>query len=77
VTPEAEILEDIAKEEPPVIVRRKRFEMIPMDELEAVEQMKLLGHDNFFIFFNIKSGVINILYRRRDNTYGLIEPLVR
>jgi putative sigma-54 modulation protein len=77
VTPEADILEDIAREEPPIIVRRKRFELIPMDELEAVEQMKLLGHDNFFIFFDIKSGVINVLYRRRDGTYGLIEPLVR
>jgi len=58
----------------PIIARRKEFILIPMDEFEAVEQMALLGHENFFIFFNANSNNINILYRRRDNTYGLIEP---
>ena len=61
----------------PVIARRKTFDLIPMAEEEAIEQMKLLGHDNFFIFYNVKLGAINVLYRRRDGTYGLIEPLVR
>jgi putative sigma-54 modulation protein len=60
----------------PVIARRKRFDVIPMDEVEAIEHMKLLGHDNFFIFCNAKSGAINVLYRRRDGTYGLIEPYI-
>ena len=60
----------------PVIARRKRFDVIPMDEIEAIEHMKLLGHDNFFIFCNAKSGAINVLYRRRDGTYGLIEPYI-
>ena len=64
-------------EEPPVIVRRKRFDLIPMAEEEAIEQMKLLGHDNFFVFYNVKAGTVNVLYRRRDGTYGLIEPRVR
>lgn len=64
-------------EEPPVIIRRKVFDLIPMAEEEAIEQMKLLGHDNFFIFFNVKASAINVLYRRRDGTYGLIEPNVR
>ncbi len=72
-----ELMEAIAQEEPPVIVRRKRFDLIPMDETEAVEQMKLLGHENFFIFFNVKTEKINVVYQRRDGTYGLIEPHVR
>lgn len=63
-------------EEESVIVRRKTFELIPMDEAEALEQMKLIGHDNFFIFFNVMSNSINILYRRRDGSYGLIEPKI-
>jgi len=74
---EAEFLTELEQEEPPVIVRRKVFDLIPMAEEEAVEQMKLLGHDNFFVFFNAKTGAVNVLYRRRDDTYGLIEPRVR
>jgi putative sigma-54 modulation protein len=60
-----------------VISRRKTFDLIPMSEAEALEQMKLLGHDNFFIFFNAETDTISVLYRRRDETYGLIEPKVR
>lgn len=62
------------EEEEPLIARRKKFEIVPMDEWEAIEQMELLGHDSFFIFFNTHSGAINVLYRRYDDTYGLIEP---
>jgi putative sigma-54 modulation protein len=69
--------EEPAEEESPVIARRKRFVLDPMDELEAVEQMTMLGHENFFVFFNANSNTINVLYRRRDGTYGLIEPEVR
>jgi putative sigma-54 modulation protein len=58
----------------PVIVRRKRFVLVPMSELEALEQMSMLGHENFFIFYNANTDAINVLYRRRDGTYGLIEP---
>jgi putative sigma-54 modulation protein len=58
------------------IIRRKTFDLIPMNEAEALEQMKLLGHDNFFIFFNIETSSINVLYQRRDGSYGLIEPKV-
>jgi putative sigma-54 modulation protein len=60
----------------PIIVRRKEFTLVPMDEAEAVEQMALLGHENFFIFYNANSNQINVLYRRRDETYGLIEPKI-
>ena len=46
-----------------------------MDELEAIEQMELLGHD-FFMFFNAETGQVNVLYRREDSGYGLLEPQV-
>ena len=60
-------------QQPPTIARRKHFQVLPMNEHEAVEQMNLLGHDNFFVFYNAVSNKINVLYRRRDGTYGLIE----
>ncbi len=60
----------------PLIGRRKKFIVLPMNEDEAIEQMRLLGHDNFFIFFNAEKNSIQILYRRRNGTYGLIEPVV-
>lgn len=55
------------------IVRTKRFDMAPMGTDEAIEQLELLGHD-FFVFFNPDSSQVNVLYRRRDGNYGLIEP---
>ncbi len=58
----------------PLIARRKKFMLLPMNEDEAVEQMRLLGHDNFFVFYNANASKINVLYRRRNGTYGLIEP---
>jgi putative sigma-54 modulation protein len=57
----------------PTVVRHKHFQVLPMNEQEAVEQMNLLGHDNFFIFYNAVTSKINVLYRRRDGSYGLIE----
>ncbi len=60
----------------PRIVRRKQFLLHPMDEQEAIEQMSLLGHDDFFVFFNVKTNGINVLYKRRDGSYGLIEPVI-
>lgn len=63
-----------AREASPVIARRKHFRLDPMDEMEAIEQMTLLGHEAFFVFYNINSNAVNVLYRRRDGTYGLIEP---
>jgi len=55
------------------VVKVKRFTVKPMDAEEAVEQMELLGHD-FFLFLNSASGQFNVLYRRNDGDYGLIEP---
>lgn len=60
----------------PVIARHKHFVLTPMDEFEALEQMELLGHENFFVFYNGITNSVNVLYRRRDGTYGLIEPQV-
>jgi len=77
VAPEVEPVPEVEPEETPVIMRRKKFDLIPMAEEEAIEQMKLLGHDNFFVFYNVKAGAVSVLYRRRDGTYGLIEPRVR
>ncbi len=79
-TPASEVVREaqvIEEESSPIIARRKKFDLVPMDELEAIEQMKLLGHDNFFIFFNASSEKINVLYRRLDGSYGLIEPQLR
>lgn len=55
------------------IVRTKRFEMRPMSSAEAVEQMELLGH-HFFIFMNADEEAINVVYKRHDGDYGLLQP---
>jgi putative sigma-54 modulation protein len=56
------------------IIKNKRFELKPMSPDEAVMQMELLDKD-FFVFTNDNSGSINVLYRRRDGNFGLIEPV--
>jgi putative sigma-54 modulation protein len=73
----ASAVEEELETEQPIIARRKKFMLVPMDEMEAVEQMGLLGHDNFFVFCNVNSNAINILYKRLDGSYGIIEPEVR
>jgi putative sigma-54 modulation protein len=57
------------------IVRTKRFNLKPMDAEEAVMQMDMLGH-NFFVFTNAVTNQVNVVYKRRDGKYGLIEPEV-
>ncbi len=56
------------------IIKHKRFDMKPMSSEEAVSQMELLDKD-FFVFANPSSGDINVVYRRNDGNYGLIEPV--
>jgi putative sigma-54 modulation protein len=56
-----------------VIVKVKRFAIKPMSPEEAVTQMDLLGHD-FFVFTNAETGLVNVVYKRKDGNYGLIEP---
>lgn len=58
--------------EGPRIVRTKRFALKPMDAEEAVMQMELLGHD-FFVFRDAHTSEVNVVYKRRDGNYGLIE----
>jgi putative sigma-54 modulation protein len=55
------------------VVKTKRFVISPMSTEEAIDQMELLGH-NFFLFFNIDDKKLNVVYQRRDNNYGLIDP---
>ncbi len=68
-----QIPEEEEEEEGAAIVRVKRFPMMPMTEDEAIEQMELLGH-NFFIFYHADHGEVNVVYRRRDGNYGLLQP---
>jgi len=72
-----EAVEEEAVEDQSIIVRRKKFVLTPMDELEALEQMKLLSHEDFFVFFNSVTKSVNVLYLRRDGLYGLIETEIR
>jgi putative sigma-54 modulation protein len=62
------------EEEEPTIVRRKSFALRPMVSDEAIEQMELLGH-SFFIFFNVDEESINVIYKRHDGNYGLLQPV--
>ena len=62
-----------AFEEDHAIVRYKRFALHPMSADEAIDQMELLGHD-FFVFYNANSDSINVLYRRSDGNFGLLQP---
>lgn len=65
--------EDDYEEEEIQIIRSKKFAMKPMDPEEACVQMELLGH-NFFVFRNSETDEVNVVYKRKGNTYGLIEP---
>lgn len=55
------------------IVRVKRFNLKPMDSEEAALQMDMLGH-NFYVFESADTGETNVVYKRKDGRYGLIEP---
>ena len=65
--------ETVAEQPLGKVVKVKRFAVKPMSVDEAIDQMELLGHD-FFLFFNADSQGLNLLYRREDGNYGLIEP---
>ena len=65
--------EEIQDEEEIEIIRSKRFAIKPMDPEEACVQMELLGHD-FYVFRNAETDEVNVVYRRKKNSYGLIEP---
>ena len=55
------------------IVKAKKFDIKPMYPEDACIQMELLGH-NFFVFYNAETDKVNVVYKRKGNTYGIIEP---
>lgn len=67
------IEKDYVDDEEIQIVRTKRFDIKPMYPEDACIQMELLGH-NFFVFFNAETDQVNVVYKRKGNTYGIMEP---
>ena len=67
------IEKDYADEEEIQIVRSKKFDIKPMYPEDACIQMELTGH-SFFVFVNAETDQVNVVYKRKGNTYGLIEP---
>ncbi len=76
---QAEVLEaettPLPGEAEPAIVRVKRFRVQPITEDQAIDQMELLGH-SFFVFLNATNNQLNVVYRREDGNYGVLEPEV-
>lgn len=64
---------DYVEDDEVKIVRTKRFDIKPMYPEDACIQMELLGH-NFFVFINAETDQVNVVYKRKGDTYGLIEP---
>ena len=64
---------DYAEDEDVKIIRTKKFDIKPMYPEDACVQMELLGHD-FYVFCNAETDQVNVVYKRKGNTYGLIEP---
>lgn len=62
-----------AEAEGALLIKVKRFPIKPMSPDEAIDQMELLGHD-FFVFFSDDNNRFNVVYRRKEGNYGLIEP---
>ena len=68
-----ELTGELEQEGPDTLVKTKKFPVAVMDVEEAILQMNLLGHE-FFMFRNGETGEINVVYRRKDGNYGLLEP---
>lgn len=65
--------EDVEDEDEIKIIRTKNFAVKPMYPEDACLQMELVGH-NFYVFLNAETDAVNVVYKRKGNTYGLIEP---
>ena len=65
-------IEDYFEDEEQTVVRRKEVYLKPIDEEEAITQMELLGH-SFFVFKNVETNKINVVYKRNDGDYGVID----
>ena len=70
---QAFIEREVEEEEEIKIVRTKQFDIKPMYPEDACIQMELLGHD-FYVFMNAETDQVNVVYKRKGNTYGLMEP---
>ena len=71
--PTPDLVPALDEESEPGIVKTKNFSVTPLSPQDAVLQLELVGHD-FFVFRNDDSDEVNVVYRRRDGQYGLIEP---
>ncbi len=66
---------DLAETEDEIkVTKTKKFEIVPMTVEEAILQMNLLSHE-FYLFRNAESGMLNVVYKRKENDYGVIEPI--
>lgn len=73
--PIADDVEDYDSLDTQQVLRRKSVLLTPMSEQEAIDQMELLGHD-FFLFYNGEEDTINVMYRRKDGTLGILTPQI-
>ncbi len=67
-----EALPDIEEEEPLTVVRTKKFDLVPMDVEEAILEMEMLQHD-FFVYLNMETDSVNVVYKRKDGNYGVLD----
>lgn len=74
-TPQFMNMADDKEEESIKIERTKRFAVKPMDIEEAIMQMEMIGH-NFFVYLDAYTEEVNVIYKRKNGTYGLIEPIL-
>ncbi len=73
IEPDVTVSEEVEYEEPRIV----RVKEVPVKQMmydEAIVQMELLSHD-FFVFYNVESGKVNVLYKRKDGDYGILEPV--
>ena len=72
-----DFVEEEAKpvETPKTVVRSKAYDMVPMTVEDAIEEMELVGHD-FYVFLHAESNSVNVVYKRKDGQYGLIQPTI-
>ena len=70
----AELPEIEDEQEELKVVKKKKFELVPMTVDEAIVQMELLTH-SFYVFLNIESDTVNVVYKRDDNDYGVLETV--
>jgi putative sigma-54 modulation protein len=71
----AKLIEPAAEEEDDQLVREKFIDLVPMTEEEALVQTDLIGHD-FYVFTNATTGLINVIYHRKNGGYGIIKPKI-